>query len=267
MASNFALALLDVDGTLRDAEGWKAHAPQLLERLAAAGLRVALCSGRNTESLKGLASARPQIEFIAAGSGSLVLARDGEDWQTLETRFLPTDTVEWVRAQAEAVGMELWAYTNTEWLVESYNERVNFEASMVGSRPVVQSFAGRDDVVKILAFPLSRMHRAVLDTIDAQRDLAVVQSYPGYFDVVRAESVAAKGGDVLIEHLGIDWSQVIAAGDGENDLGMLSRAGAAMAMAPMRTMLLDPPQPGQHRFNCPDLVAVMNHLTDLGVLS
>lgn len=260
------LAMLDVDGTLRDEEGWKAHARQLVVSLDEAGLHVALCSGRNTESLQGIAVGRPQITFIAAGSGSLVQARSQDGWTTLEHRHLSADTVAWVVDQAATVGMELWAYTDDAWLVESANERVTAESHYVGARATVGAFVGRGDIVKLLAFPLSRAHRSTLDRIDAQRDLAVVQSYPGYFDIVRTESAAAKGGDVLVRHLGITWDQVLAVGDGENDLGMLGKAGIAMAMAPLRSTLLVAAASNQLRFDCPDLTAVIHHLTELGVM-
>lgn len=264
--TDYRLALLDVDGTLRDGEGWKPHSRQLVNDLAEAGLTVALCSGRNTESLHGLAAGRPQIGFLAAGSGSLVQERTGEGWLTIGERFISPETIGWVREQAEAIGMELWAYTDRLWLVEAVNERVTAESHYVGAEATVGTFAGRDDIVKLLAFPLCKAHRSALEVIDAQRDLAVVQSYPGYFDIVRAEAAAGKGGDVLIERLGLDWSQVIAMGDGENDLGMLGRAGVAMAMAPLRITLLDPAEDGQRRFDCPDLATAMRHLADLGVL-
>lgn len=258
--------MLDVDGTLRDEEGWKPLSQALIGALADAGLDVALCSGRNTESLRGLAFGRPQIRYLSAGSGSLVLARDGDAWRALASRYLDRGTVGWVCAQAEEVGMELWAYTDHAWLVASRNERVTAESHMVGAQATVGSFADRDDIVKLMAFPLSRTHRATLNRVDAQRDLAVVQSYPGYFDIVDAQAALAKGGDVLVEHLKLTWRQVIAMGDGENDLGMLGKAGVAMAMAPLRTVLLERAEPGQQRFDCPDLAAVIDRLRALGVI-
>ncbi|MEI2778781.1 MAG: HAD hydrolase family protein [Tetrasphaera sp.] len=235
----------------------------MLDALHGAGLSIALCSGRNTESLHGLAAERPEIGFLGAGSGSLVQERDGDGWRTIGRRFLEPSTLTWILDQAGAVGMEMWAYTDSQWLVQTVNERVTEESHYVGATATVEPFEGREDIVKLLAFPLCKAHRATLEIIDAQRDLAVVQSYPGYFDIVRVEAAATKGGDVLIERLGLDWSNVIAMGDGENDLGMLSKAGVAMAMAPLRTTLLDPSEPGQQRFDCPDLDAVLHLLAAL----
>ena len=260
------LVLLDVDGTLRDEEGWKPLAGTLIRALSDAGLTVALCSGRNTESMEKLATEHPQVSFLGTGSGALVLGREGDGWTVLASRFISQDTAAWVCEQADDVAMEVWAYTDSQWLVRSHNARVEAESLFVGAQATVGSFTGRDDIVKLLAFPLARRHRDALDRVDAQRDLAVAQSYPGYFDIVRSEAAAAKGGDVLVDRLGLDWSQVIAMGDGENDLGMLSKAGIAMAMAPLRTALLDPPSAGQQRFDCPDLDAVLAHLRDLGVI-
>ncbi|GAB79173.1 HAD-superfamily hydrolase, subfamily IIB [Austwickia chelonae] len=261
------LAMLDVDGTLRDESGWKPSAARLIEALHDAGLVVALCSGRNTESLHGSADEFRQISLVAPCSGSLVQARTDDGWSTLANRSISPETVSWIAEQTAEADMELWAYTDGSWIVESVNERVTAESHYVGAQATVGSFTDRDDIVKMLAFPLSRRQRQVLERIDAQRDLAVVQSYPGYFDIVRAEAAATKGGDILTEHLGIGWDQVVAMGDGENDLGMLSKAGVAMAMAPLRSTLLDPTGTDRRRFDCPDLATAIDHLAGLGVIA
>lgn len=66
-------------------------------------------------------------------------------------------------------------------------------------------------------------------------------------DLVPEASAAGKGGDVLVDRLGIGWDEVIAIGDGENDSGMVSQAGLGIAISPLSVEALAPARPGQVR--------------------
>lgn len=270
------LAMLDVDGTLRHADGWLPGVEPLLTALGEAGIAVALCSGRNTESLVGLAAEHPQIGYIASAGGSVVLARDpaAVGWRVLARRCLPRGVLDDVVAGLASAGIECWAYTPDAWLVPRISLRVMREIGVVGAQPREASLTGRDDVAKVLALPTEARHREVLAQFAARDGLAVVESNPdGFVDVVPAEAVAGKGGDVLTEHLGIDWSQVLAVGDGENDLGMLGRAGLAVLLPPLTTDRLAAPtapaadEPAPRRTGCPDLPAVLRYLAERGVIN
>lgn len=257
----FRLAMLDLDGTLLHVGDLKPGATDILERLDAAGVVVALCSGRSLEAMHLTAADLPQVSFLAAGGGSIVQARDDDGWRTIGERFLTIAQVSRVAEVTAHHGMELWAYTSSQWLIPARSQRTDFEERFTGVTPVVAPLVGRSDVAKLLTFADSPAHERVLETLGEAEGVSVVSSFegadaagvpglegiPAYFDVIPEASAQTKGGDVLIEALGIGWSDVLAMGDGPNDLGMLSRAGTALLMPPRTVAELDAPRPGQDR--------------------
>ena len=257
----FRLAMLDVDGTLRDEGGWKPGALALLDAIAATGVPLALCSGRPLESLLGLAAERAEVSHLAAGSDALVQKRVGESWTTVGTRFLDPALVAEVEQRAEALGMELWAYTLDSWIVTELSYRVTRDMGFTNATPVlVERLTVRDDVIKLLAFARTPEQNSLLVELDGRADLAVVESYPGYNDICLATSAATKGGDLLLADLGLGWSDVLAVGDGQNDLGMLSKAGTALLMEPLRAEMLHQAVPGQVRVECPTLADALRQV-------
>ncbi len=258
--------MLDVDGTLRDEGGWKPGALDLLDALAVAGVPIALCSGRPLESLLALAAERAEIAYVAAGSGALVQRRDGAGWTTVGTRFLPAALVAEVEGRAAGLDMELWAYTLDSWIVTAVSHRVTRDQTLTQATPVVvDSFTGRDDIIKLLAFARTPAQNSLLVELDGRPDLAVVESYPGYNDICLAASAATKGGDLLLADLGLGWGDVLAVGDGQNDLGMLSKAGTALLMEPLRTEMLAPASHGQVRVQCATLADALAAMQRAGV--
>lgn len=257
------LAMLDVDGTLRGEDDWKPGALDMLAWLHERNIPIALCSGRPVNSLMLTAHERPEITYICPGSGSMALKRVGDDWVTVGERFLPPASVRWTVDRAKEIAMEVWAYTTTGWLVEEMSEMVRFDMNMTGATPTFTEFGRRNDVIKMLIFARTPEQEAFVEQVKGLPGFDVVSSYPGYLDIVHIDSAKTKGGDFLLRDLGLDWPDAVAAGDGENDLGMLARAGVALCMPPMRQDLLAPIQPGQRRRDCVDMRDALAFLRSL----
>lgn len=262
----FGAALIDVDGTLRDESGFKPGALALLDALAAARVPVALCSGRTVGSLRRTASDLPMVTHVAGGSGSAAQRRTPHGWVDIGERHLSDAVVASVLARGRAAGMEVWLYTASDWFVEDdATPMVRQDSSMTLVHPTVLPLDQVAGVIKMLIFETSPAQRAVIEGLRSDPSMTVVSSYPGYYDVVHAESAATKGGDFVLGDLGVAWADAIAIGDGENDLGMLSRAGVALCMPPLTPYALTHAALGQARFACPDLDAALGHLRALGL--
>lgn len=261
--TRFGLAMLDVDGTLRGERDFLPGARDLLGRLGSSGTPIALASGRAVDSLELTAADFPQIGFLAPGSGSMALRRDGEGWRRFAQRYLPPTAVTWTANRCEELGMEVWAYTDASWILPEITPRAREEVLLTGSEPHVQPIQRRHDVIKMLIFATRPEHHALVERIKTIPGLDVVCSYPGYLDIVHSDSAATKGGDFLIEELGIGWADVLAIGDGENDLGMLSKAGVACCMGSLTPADLAPAAPGQRRADCANLAEAMAFLDSL----
>lgn len=259
----FGLAMVDVDGTLRGARDYLPGARDLLDLLGASGTPIALASGRMADSLAAIAEEFESISLLAASSGSVAMRRVSDGWVRFGQRYLPQDAVAWTAREAARLGVEAWAYTDERWILAEMTPLAQEEILITGSRPELADIAGRGDVTKMLLFPTRPEHEALVTQVKAIPGLDLVHSNPGYLDVVDAESAATKGGDFLIAELGIGWADVVAIGDGENDLGMLSKAGVACCLGAITPGQLAPATPGQRRVDCADLYEVIAFLGSL----
>ncbi len=254
------LAMVDVDGTLRHVDDWKAHAVEFVDYLGSSGYTVALCSGRHPDALRQVAAELPAVSYISAAGGSMVRRLEGGAWLSVADRFLDSDLVTSVANESRRLGLELWAYTPTSWIVTTISQAVQNDVDMTGARPQLGEIEGLTDVIKLETLPRTAAHRAFLETMAANPDVRVVESYPGYDDIVPAGSAETKGGDFLIADLGLTWGDVVAVGDGQNDLGMLGKAGTAFLLRPLTTAQLTPAQNGQSRHEVSDLGEVLHTL-------
>lgn len=259
----YRLAMLDVDGTLQHAGTWNPGAEELLDLLRSRGITVALCSGRTSASMTWLGGRVAHAAFVAANSGSTVWERVGDEWRVLRHRSLGVEQVSEIIATAEAAGIEVWAHTERDWLVRDRTPRVARDESFVGDTALIADAADRGDVGKLLLLSSAPSHEPVARGLAALPGVAAVSSSEIFMDLVPEASAAGKGGDVLIDRLGIGWDEVIAVGDGENDLGMISQAGLGIAISPIAVDDLAPARPGQVRRGAADTAEALAVLREV----
>lgn len=251
------LALLDVDGTLRHERTWHPGAVELLRTLGEAGLDVALCSGRPTRSMRILADELPEVSLLGACSGGAVWA-GRDDWRLLEDRPLPPEAIEAALDACHRLGGEVWAFTADEWIVERETEGTRHEEWIVGFAPRITPIVSTMPIVKLLFFLTDPADADDIRAHVTTPGVRLVQSGPRYLDVVREDVFQAKGGDVILDHLGRSWAETIAIGDNENDLGMLSRAGTAVVVGEMGLDRLGPAPDGGTRVAVEDTAAALD---------
>lgn len=254
------LAMLDVDGTLLHGQEWHPGAEELLSLLAERRVPVALCSGRHVASLELVAANLPGVQWLGGSGGSVINRRTSDGWEAVAQRLLPTAVVDAVVDTVEEAGVQAWAYTTTGVVVGRWSPAVDHEVGLTGVHPVVGDLRGRSDVLKVLVLASEQEDIDLVRAAGSVDGCRVVQSFPGYLDVVPAASAETKGGDYLIEELAITWDEVFALGDGENDIGMLSKAGVAVCRSPLRLTALDPARPGQVRREAATLPDVVDFI-------
>lgn len=228
------LALLDVDGTLKNDQEWAPGALELLKRLGEAGVPISLSSGRTPFSLREMVQDIPEVTFLAGSGGGVLQERTPEGWHTLGGHRISPYTVHPIIAETRDAGVELWIFTQDQWLVEAETETVKWDADITGSKYTVVNFDDiTDEVVKMAIIPTDDEERDYAYSLVAHEGVAVVQSHPKIIDIVPDNAMRYKGGDSIIGHLGIMWRDVLAVGDGENDLGMLGAAYKTFLMPPL----------------------------------
>lgn len=249
----YQVALLDVDGTLRHKDRWNAGALELIDDLHSAGIRVALCSGRTTGSMVDLVREVPHVDYLASSSGATALRRSADGWEVLGHRPLPVEAVAGALESARARGFEVWAFTDREWLIAEETDWALTEASYIGDTPRVADLAAHAGRIgKVLYLLQDPTHAEVVKGFSQWPGTEIVKSGEHYIDLVSTQAHTAKGGDLILEALGVDWDRVIAIGDGENDRGMLSLAGLAVCVTPMTADDLDPDDGTRVRRNAAD---------------
>jgi Cof subfamily protein (haloacid dehalogenase superfamily) len=231
----FRALALDMDGTLAGADGRVSQRTiTALSRAERAGLRVVIVTGRAVPT--------PLAVWLAAGlsaplvlcGGSLTVQPPG--LEILDVRVLPEQVV----ANALALGLRfglvvsLWTPTAI-WVTErgpiadllsAINgmdvSELDRSPGAVLPQPVLKAMLGGEPAA---------VDRAEADILARLSDATASRSMRQFIEVTAADASKERALEGVLARLGARPAQVIAAGDADNDLGMLRLAGFAIAPA------------------------------------
>lgn len=233
----YKMIVLDLDDTLLQDDGTISTGnKQALMAAQEAGVKVVLASGRPTYAMRALAE-----ELELERYGSYILSFNGAkiiNWKTQEEPFSSTLTPEMAHTLyhlSVEEGVSALTYVGDEIVTASANAYTTIESDITGMKIVeVESFvdAVQVPVVKVLmvADPerLVEVEKKLKEKMAGQ--LNVMRSKPFFLEFT--EDGVNKGTSLnhLIQTLGIERSEVIAMGDGYNDVAMIEFAGLGVAM-------------------------------------
>jgi Cof subfamily protein (haloacid dehalogenase superfamily) len=232
---SFRLAAVDLDGTLLGPD--KQIGPEnatAVQRLRENGVTVIIASGRRHQN-----SVRFQRQLgltgpIIACQGGLI--RDGESGNVVEAHFLPQGTTRHILSEAEKNDIQtIYYHLDHLYVAERHNRWIGLYESRVGERaeilPDLQQLDGRralklvwygDPVVLAKIRPeMSANYSDKADVLSTEREN--LEFMP------RGISKATALAKVAAEY-GVRQEDVLAFGDGENDVAMLAWAGLGVAM-------------------------------------
>ncbi len=253
---NYKLLVVDIDGTLVGKDGSiSTEDREALFNVRRSGIGVSLSTGRAAQScppiIKRLALDGYHIFF----DGALVSNFDKEVYAEPIDRGVAREAIEF--AHQNDTYLEL--YSLNHFFVERENWATKIHREFFNLEPTVVDFTGLwereriikgglvtaspEEVAKAENFRLHFNHRLHFS-------VARSPAYPGVeFDNILAPGVSkGKALAVLASHLGIPIAEVMAIGDGTNDISLLSSAGLAVAMG-----------------NAPDEVKAIAHYITLDV--
>jgi len=234
----YKMIVLDLDDTLLTSD--HTISPRTKEALLAAqrrGKKVVLASGRPTFAMLDLAK-----ELELARYGSYILSFNGAsiiDCKTNESLFLSTlspETVHRLDDLSKRDGVYIHTYVGHEILTEEPNEYTTLEGQLTGMEiiPVADFKAAiQTPVVKCLMMAEETHLARVEQTLQQELagELAVARSKPFFLEFTEDGVTKGTSLALLSEKLGIAQEEVIACGDGNNDLSMIEWAGLGVAMA------------------------------------
>ena len=232
--------VLDLDGTLtNDAKEITPRTLNVLLAAQAKGLRVILASGRPTYGISALAE-QLQIGryggYVLAFNGGRVIEWGSEPRvifdQTLDPALVPP-----LYQAAKDAGCEILTYQGEGIAATCVRDKYVLHEAFINKMPVTLY----DDFVHQVQYPINKC----LIVGDPKRLIPLEQSlasaYDGRLSVYRSAAFflecvppgidKAASLSRLIENLGIRREELIAVGDGYNDLSMIRFAGLGVAMA------------------------------------
>lgn len=245
---NFArtrLAVIDLDGTLLDSCHRVSDASRAAITCAReAGIRVILASSRAPGAMRqiiiDLDLMEPELFIASQGAVVGSYSKNGR-LQTIRRQQIPLPDAQGIARSATTLGLTVHWFTPDRWYVSSIDDEVLKESEVVGMAPSVTDPATLNDTPDKLMFiaPPKEMGRlAALATVLPPTVTAQV-SNPTYLEVTRAGVDKASAAQDLCRSWKITADEVVAFGDGPNDLALFAYAGISIAPANARPEVLD----------------------------
>ncbi|MFY4776585.1 Cof-type HAD-IIB family hydrolase [Metabacillus sp. RGM 3146] len=233
----YKMIVLDLDDTLlRDDLTISPGTKEALMAAQEAGTKVVLASGRPTTAMLPIAEELQLKEY-----GSFILSFNGgkiNNCQTGETLFsstLPAETIHHLYDVSRREDVWIHTYIKDTIVTEDANPYTDMEGKLTGLPiEVVSSF--KDTVTVPVVKALMLGEPAYLKTVEEKLQkefagsLAVMRSKPYFLEFTEAGVTKGTSLNSLIQQLGISREEVIAVGDGHNDLSMIEFAGLGVAM-------------------------------------
>ena len=230
----YRFVALDLDGTVLDPEKRiTAGVAAAVARVRGAGLRVVLCTGRMVRSSEGYwRELRLRSPLIAYNGG---MVKDLVNGQVLLHRPLDLPTTLEVVAFGRELGLNFQAYENDEMFVECDGEGVR-EYSRTYDVPyrIVGDLRGalREGSTKLLAPCAKEETAGLLARLQARfgARIMLTESEGRHIEVCHPAVNKAAAVQFVVEQEGGRREEVVAVGDGMNDVEMLQWAGLGVAM-------------------------------------
>ncbi len=235
----YKLLVLDLDGTLTNSKKEISERTKAtLLKVQQKGVKIVLASGRPTYGIVPLAE-----ELELAKYGGYILSFNGGtiiNWQTKEViheSALNTDKLPVLHEIAQNNKVDIISYENESIISENTdNEYIQYEASL-NKMPIkkVDSFteALKIPVPKCLMVGnpeiLIRLEQDMKEQFN--REMNIYRSEPFFLELNPLNIDKAQSLQILLDYTGHTREEMLACGDGFNDLTMIEFAGFGVAMA------------------------------------
>jgi len=231
LPKGFRAIALDIDGTLlRSDHSISDKLTNNLRKLNRAGWRIVLVSARPIRSVLQIAKPLGLSGPMVALNGALI-ADDQE--RILFRRSIQEDAMRTVFDLLKSHNNITWnVYSGCQWLVEEVDALIENEISNIGFGPNQTEI----DPCSIKAEKILLMGRdpellRFRERISTELPyLTYSISKPGYLEITAWETNKFQGLKRYLKHFNMHLSEVIAFGDGENDIEMIEKCGFGIAM-------------------------------------
>lgn len=235
----YKLLVLDLDGTLTDnRKQITEHTLRTLIDAQERGLKIVLASGRPTYGIVPIAEKLRLKEY-----GGYILSYNGGeiiDWQTGKLMYehvLDPEVLPYLYQCARDYGFAIVTYKDKYVLTERPDDEYVQKEAILN----VMETKKVDNFLEAIDFPVAKClivgEPERLATLEKEmyehlkERMGVFRSEPYFLELVPKGIDKAQSLAVLLKEIGMKREEMIAVGDGFNDLSMIKFAGLGVAMA------------------------------------
>lgn len=233
----YKLIALDLDGTLKNSKNEITPATkEILMQAQEAGCHIVLASGRPTPGMRHEANAL-EIDkhdgYLLSYNGARVL--NAQTRETVYAKPLDKEHAIQIISKARELNLAFCTYTDEEIITENKDAKYVVVESNLTDIPIHEV----DDLANNLPEPTYKLllseepeycAKVVDDMAKAFPELSIYRSAAFFIECMSNGIDKAASLQKLCDHLGITKDQVIAFGDGYNDMSMIKFAGLGVAM-------------------------------------
>ena len=230
----YKLLALDIDGTLlNDKRELTERTVGAIKRAIDSGVHVTLCTGRPIQGVKWLVERLGiTVPVITYNGAEIVDPASGEI--LFKNQLLPSDAVK-IAEYGRDRGVTLIIWSKGELYGYPMNERVDFYKQIALTEPKeatdIKGLAERG-ITKIIWFDeIDRVNQFKTELNKSDfKSVTYVTSNPRFLEFFNSEVSKRISMEKLAEILGVSREEIVAIGDGYNDVPMLEGAGLSIAM-------------------------------------
>ena len=236
----YKLLVIDVDGTLVNKNGKiSTEDKDAVIQVRRSGIPVCLCTGRAVKACLGIITQLSLDGYHMFFDGALVI----EPQKGLELYIQPIDSAV-VREAVEFVHQNdiyFELFSATHYFIEYESKFSEIRRKFYGIEPTLTYFNDlwqRERFTKAQLITSTPQEVAKAQQFCAHFDGKLrfsssrTPAYPGidFINVIDPQVSKGKALEALTSHLGVSLAEVMAVGDGNNDIPLLTSAGLAVAM-------------------------------------
>lgn len=226
-------AAFDMDGTLlRSDNTLSQRSIRAVKALEERGITPILATGRSFEALKPYSDALAVTAPLVCYNGAAVL--DPRTGKAVFAHYLAEKSAREVISIARKFGIHIHAFHETELVYEKSREESDFYERHTGLKGRVVDFDTMDELRFFKAMFVGEHEKLEKLAHEVRMvcgdDVYGVFSLPYFFEMMSPKAGKRNGLEEAAGQVGASWNEVIAFGDGHNDLDMLKWAGIGVAM-------------------------------------
>lgn len=232
----FKLVAIDVDHTLLNSRHELTERNRrIIRKLVDDGIYVVLVTGKSYVTVKGLMKSLGLVDPQITNDGSLVILPETEE--VLYRRGVPKKLAEEVIGVAQEMGVTIVVVREARIFAAALNEDTDYMETYGDPTPIVVSDLSEyldpsPTHLMVITYGKDALYEIAASTFQQRfgSKLNIVKSSPYFLEILHPEVSKGNALRFVAEYLQIPREEVVGFGDSQNDIGLLSYAGYAVAM-------------------------------------